>query len=80
MKIRLIFLFLSVSLVAKAQFPVYFIDLYMGDVQIIKPGKKPAPVKTHMLVFPDDKILIKKDGAKPSRRRIGKKRAPAESG
>lgn len=63
MKIKIfILIFLSAS-VSKAQFPEYFIDLYAGDVRLVKPGKKPVPVKVRMLIYPEDKIVLMKDGA-----------------
>ncbi len=64
MKIQLLVLFLSTGLFANAQLPEYFIDLYMGDVQVIKPGKKPVAIKARMLVFPEDKLILKKEDAR----------------
>lgn len=45
-----------------AQFPAFFIDLYFGDVQVIKPGKKATPVKSRMFLYPEDILLIKNEG------------------
>ena len=62
MRNKFIILFLISGLSVRAQLPEYYVDLYLGDVQIIKPGKKPVQVKKRMLIFPEDILLLKKDG------------------
>ncbi len=62
MRCKFIFFLLACYLNSPAQMPEYFVDLYIGSVQILKPGKKPVQVKNRTLLFREDKILLKKDG------------------
>lgn len=55
-----IFLLLLPVSTLRAQFPDFYVDLYVGEVLILKQGqKKTLPVKQKMLLFPGDKIIIK---------------------
>lgn len=61
-KLLILLLFFS-NLTLQAQFPEFYVDLYVGDIQLIKAGQKKAlPVKPRMLLFAGDKLIIKKEG------------------